>query len=113
VGNDKASLWDTAGDDSLEVRPKKATLSRTNDTSVTAQGFKTVSVFSQEGDNDTALLVDAAVGQSGEETLAAASMGDLAQVLWLSQFEKVQVQERSTGKNTEVDAVDKIFAYWQ
>jgi hypothetical protein len=113
-GKDKTSLWDTTGSDGVEALPRKVTMTRSNGTSVMAQRFHAIHVFSEQAGQDRAVLVDAVVDQATYGPPEGAALDDFAQILWLNGFEKIELQERSTGEVTgEIEEIDKVFVYWE
>ncbi|NUQ61804.1 MAG: hypothetical protein HUU20_04905, partial [Pirellulales bacterium] len=115
LGHDVANLTGTVNIDELNGTATEISLSGTNEKGTYAnhaKGFDEVNAFAADG-QDKAFLTDAVVDLTTYGPPVAISLEDLDQILWLNQFEKIEIQETASGTQSEIDGVDAVFAYWQ
>ncbi|NUQ61970.1 MAG: VWA domain-containing protein [Pirellulales bacterium] len=115
TGHDVAEMVGTTGIDQLSASGAEVSLSGVN-----AKGpFANFAKYFDEvhatagGGQDNATVIDGTVEDATLGAPAGVALDELAQVLWLNQFEKVEVRNSATGDQSEIDGVDKVFAYWQ
>ncbi len=77
-----------------------------------ARSFHEVNAFGAS-DVDHAALTDAAVDLDSYGPPAGVPLDELAQILWLDSFEKIERWNSGTGsKVDDIDDVDRVFAWW-
>ncbi|NUQ66041.1 MAG: hypothetical protein HUU20_26570 [Pirellulales bacterium] len=111
---DKVTLSGTAGTDSLRgdaaevsisgLDPKGAFTNR-------VKGFHDISAFAAAG-GDVAVLIDAVIDTATYGPPAEPPLEDLAQFLWLNSFERIELRKTGTSDTTQIDNINKVFAYW-
>ncbi|NUQ63565.1 MAG: hypothetical protein HUU20_13905 [Pirellulales bacterium] len=111
-----ADLSGTTGIDQLTGMPTEVSLSGTNakgSFAHFAKGFDKINAFGGAG-QDKAVLTDAVVDMATYGPPPDVPLEDLAQILWLNQFEKIELWDSATGEKTaEIDNVDAVFAWWE
>ncbi len=115
-GRDTALLTGSAGVDELLGAAAEVSLSGTNIAGLPyanhARSFHEVRADAV-GEQDRAVLTDAIVDLQTYQQPNLPLLNDMAQALWLSRFEKIELHDSGTGATTPVDNVDAVFAYWQ
>ncbi|NLX96164.1 MAG: hypothetical protein GXY83_08305 [Rhodopirellula sp.] len=115
-GHDVAMMNGSPGVDTLGASDTEVQLSGVN---VFQKNFGNYAKYFDEvitsaGDGeDTAVLLD---GQAEAVDPSAATIGalaDVAQALWLNEFEKIKLQNSGSSDESEINGVDEVFAYWQ
>ncbi|NUQ65740.1 MAG: hypothetical protein HUU20_24995, partial [Pirellulales bacterium] len=114
LGRDTASLSGTTGIDELHATAAEVTLSGLNAKGAFAnfaKGFDEINAFAG-GSQDKAVLTDATVDLTTYGPPADVPLEDLAQILWLNQFEKIELLKSGTGEKTDINNIDAVFAWW-
>ncbi len=78
-----------------------------------ARSFHEVNAFGTS-DADKAVLTDATVDLNTYGPPADVPLDELAQLLWLDSFEKIERWDSGTGsKADDIDNIDRVFAWWE
>ncbi|NUQ63136.1 MAG: right-handed parallel beta-helix repeat-containing protein [Pirellulales bacterium] len=115
LGRDVANLSGTATIEELRGTAAEVSLSGVNAKGTYAnfaRGFDEINALGGAG-QDKAALTDAAVDLTTYGPPAGVPLEELAQVLWLNQFEKIELWKSVTGEKTEIDNIDVVFAWWE
>ncbi|NUQ62708.1 MAG: tandem-95 repeat protein, partial [Pirellulales bacterium] len=114
LGRDIANLSGTTEADELNGTAAEVSLAGPNAKGTFAnyaKNFDEVNAFATAG-QDKAVLTDAAVDLLTYGPPAGIPIEELAQALWLNQFEKIELWTSGTGEKTDVDNVARVFAFW-
>ncbi|NUQ63356.1 MAG: putative Ig domain-containing protein, partial [Pirellulales bacterium] len=115
LGRDLANLVGTAEIDELHGTAADVSLSGSNAKGTFANfagGFDELSVSGGAG-HDKAALTDAVVDLATYGPPTDVSLEELAQILWMNQFEKIELWKTGTSERTEIDNIDAVFAWWE
>ncbi|NUQ66513.1 MAG: hypothetical protein HUU20_28965, partial [Pirellulales bacterium] len=114
LGRDMVNLTGTVNMDQLNAAAGEVGLSGANEKGMFAnyaKGFDEVNAFAGDG-QDKAVLADAVVDRSTYGPPGDVPLETLAKILWLHQFEKIELWETAGGTKSEIDGVDAVFAWW-
>ncbi|NUQ65836.1 MAG: hypothetical protein HUU20_25520, partial [Pirellulales bacterium] len=115
LGRDIANLSGTTGIEELHGTAAEVSLSGLNAKGAFAnfaKGFDEINAFAGGG-QDKAILTDAAVDLTTYGPPSDVPLEELAQILWLNQFEKIELHKSGTGEKTDIDNIDAVFAWWE
>ncbi|NUQ65164.1 MAG: hypothetical protein HUU20_22085, partial [Pirellulales bacterium] len=115
LGHDIANLSGTTGIEELHGATAEVSLSGLNAKGAFAnyvKGFDEINASGETG-QDRAVLMDAVVDLATYGPPADVSLEELAQVLWLNEFEKIELWKSGTSEKTAIDNVDAVFAWWE
>ncbi|NLY02398.1 MAG: hypothetical protein GXY83_40450, partial [Rhodopirellula sp.] len=116
-GHDVAMMNGSPGVDTLGASATEVSLSGTNIANLPyanyAKHFDEIIAGGAEGVN-SAILTDAFVDPDSYGPPEAIPLEQLAQFLWLDQFERIERWGSATGSKTdEIDNIDQVFAWWE
>ncbi len=78
-----------------------------------ARSYHEVNAFGAS-DADRAVLTDATVDPPGYGQPGDIVLDDLAQILWLNEFEKIERWDGASGnKIDDIDDIDRVFTWWE
>ncbi|NUQ63569.1 MAG: VCBS repeat-containing protein [Pirellulales bacterium] len=115
ASEDKVTMEGTAGIDELIGTATELRLSGANAKGSflnVAKSFHEINAFGGAG-KDKAVLTDAVVDMATYGPPPDVSLEDLAQILWLNQFEKIELWKSGTSEKTDIDNIDTVFAWWE
>ncbi len=113
-GQDIANLYGNANTDELTATATEVRLSGTHSNGAYAnftQSFHEINAYGGDGE-DRALLTDATVDLATFGPPPGIALEELTQILWLNDFQSLELHQTATGQTTATAAVDQVFAYW-
>ncbi len=114
-GLDIANLYGNANGAELTGTAAEVRLSGTHSAGAYAnhaRSFHEVNAVARVGP-DRAVLTDAVVDPATYGPPQGTPLEELAQILWLDQFETVELLSSNSDETTEINDVDRIFAFWE
>ncbi|NUQ63376.1 MAG: tandem-95 repeat protein, partial [Pirellulales bacterium] len=115
LGRDIANLSGTRDVDELDGMATGVRRSGPNAKSTfanSAKGFVEIQAFGGAG-QDNAVLIDALIDQTTYGPPAHVLIEELAQILRMKGFEKIELWKTGTGEKTDIDNIDSVFARWE